>query len=66
MAIKDLIHKHQCISYIVLCYAINNKRSYDDLQDWVDVINSNPQGNRAHIALVATKSDLASDRKVEE
>lgn len=66
MTAGKLIEQQKKFSYILLCYAINNRQSYEQLDDWIDAINQNPRGERTPIALVATKRDLSNDRKVTE
>jgi len=55
---KDLIATQKNFSYILLCYAINSKKSFDDLSDWLSAIEHNRKGLQTPIALVATKTDM--------
>ena len=35
---KDLITMQEKFSYILLCYAIDSRRSYEGLDEWIDAI----------------------------
>ena len=48
----------------MLCYAINQQTSYQSLEDWLNIIDSDTNARRLPIALIGTKSDLHDDRKV--
>ena len=39
MTAKDLIRAQEKFSYILLCYAVNSKASYDGLDDWLEAID---------------------------
>ena len=55
---ESLIRDQPRISYIILCYSIDKKTSYEGLDDWLEAINSVNVGKKAPIALVCTKNDL--------
>ena len=60
---ENLIRDQPRISYIILCYSIDKKKSFQGLDDWLEAINSVNVGEKAPIALVCTKNDL--DRFIE-
>ena len=60
----DLIRNQARFSYIVLCYSIDSRKSFTNLDEWLEAINENPRGKSKPIALVATKEDLKRDREV--
>ena len=48
------------VNVIVLVYSVDSNQSFQRLQNWVEAINKTKQPNEVvHIALVASKSDLA-------
>lgn len=47
----------------VLCYAIDDKRSYDQLTDWLEHILDKDE-NEMFIVIVGSKSDLTDHRAV--
>ena len=53
-------------SYILLCYAIDSRRSYEGLDEWIDAIEQNKRGKVTPIALVATKCDIIEKKAVSE
>ena len=63
---EDILQVLERISYIIICYSIDSRKSYNDLTDWVKGINSNAKGKDTPIALVATKKDLSRSRRVPE
>ena len=46
----------------VLCYAIDNKKSLDDLQEWYEHLES--KQSEMFIVIVGSKSDLSANRAV--
>ena len=46
----------------VLCYAIDNKKSFDQLSEWYDHLES--KQSEMFIVIVGSKSDLAKNRAV--
>ena len=48
---------------IVLCYNLTKKRTFDDLDEWLDQLNLDNKAKTLPIALIATKSDLAMDQR---
>ena len=47
----------------ILCYGIDNKRSFDELDQWYELIR-NECGDNAFLVLVGTRSDLTEARAV--
>lgn len=46
----------------MLCYAIDNKKSMDDLQEWHEHLEN--KSDELFIVIVGAKSDLAANRAV--
>ena len=64
MGAADLLRIQERFSYIILCYALDSQKSFQDLEEWLTHINANPRGQMTPITLVGTKSDL--ERRVNE
>ena len=48
---------------ILLCYNLTKKKTFDDLDEWLDQLNLDKKAKTLPIALIATKSDLAMDQR---
>ena len=49
----------------ILCYAIDNKASFDYVDQWYELIR-NERGDDAFLVLVGLRSDLSEAREVPE
>ena len=49
---------------ILLVYAIDNRKSFDDIGDWINFIKENKEEGKCLMALVANKCDLYEDQMV--
>ena len=50
---------------IIVCYAINDKKSFNKAVDWLKQIRSEV-GSNACLMLIATKTDLVDEREISE
>ena len=51
---------------ILLVYAIDNRKTFDDIDDWINFVKENKGGDKCLMALVANKCDLIDDQKVSD
>ena len=51
---------------ILLVYAIDNRKSFDDIGDWINFIKENKEEGKYLVALIANKCDLIDDQKVSD
>ena len=51
---------------VMLVYDITNKKTFEDVKDWIDLISENITSNNNHftIILVGNKTDLEDDREI--
>ena len=43
---------------IIVCYAIDNMKSYQSVDDWIEMIDEDENAKNLPLALLATKKDL--------
>ncbi len=58
--VEHYIEKADCV---LLCYSLTSHRSFENLDDWLEEIQKTDKGEKAPIALVATKLDLAISQR---
>ena len=51
---------------IVLMYDISNKKSFQDIKDWINRIKDNIDLNKIGITIVGNKIDLEEERVVDQ
>ena len=51
---------------ILLVYAIDNRKSFDDIGDWINFIKENKEEGKCLVALIANKCDLMDKQKVSD
>ena len=49
---------------ILLVYSINDKRSFEDLENWIKDINAQKIYDNIYLVLIGNKSDLEKERKI--
>lgn len=49
---------------IFLCYDTTNQTSFDDLEDWLDVVQKHNKKAQAHVFLIGNKKDLEHRQEV--
>ena len=52
------------VNVIIICYAIDDRDSFDEVDDWIDMVRDNNRADPAPIALLGTKKDLEGERKI--
>ena len=61
---KTLAHMYcQKADCILLCYDLTRRLTFEGLEDWLEAIGLDECGKTLPIALVATKSDLATSQR---
>ena len=49
---------------ILLVYSINDKRSFEDLENWIKDINAQKIYDNVYLVLIGNKCDLEKERKI--